>query len=91
MYVCPLVLWSTQMVGSEYATRYLEQIGVAPSRAALEMVQKNIPLSHKNIKTTFRVRRPGLHASLSTDAGNVVKYHLECGGILGASICAISG
>lgn len=45
-----------QVVSSEYATRYLEQIGVKPSKATLDMVHKNISLTDNCVKTTFRVR-----------------------------------
>jgi hypothetical protein len=52
----PVAHTCMQMVASEYATRYLEQIGVKPSKGTLDMVHKNIPLSPECVKTTLRVR-----------------------------------
>jgi hypothetical protein len=45
-----------QTLASEYATRYLEQIGVKPSKQAMDLVHKSIPLTHENIKTTLRAK-----------------------------------
>lgn len=47
---------STQMVSGEYATRYLERLGVKPSKSTLELVHKSVPLSDSCMKTTLRVR-----------------------------------
>ena len=63
---------STQMVSSEYATRYLERLGIKPSKATLELVHKSVPLSDSCMKTTLRVRSlqprlsvPLMHYSLT--------------------------
>lgn len=52
-----LVFILPQCVASEYATRYLEQLGVRASKSALDLVNQHIPLTEKCIKTTIRVRR----------------------------------
>lgn len=44
----------TQLVANEYATRYLESIGVKPNRATMDLVQQNVPLTKDCIKTTLR-------------------------------------
>ena len=43
------------MLSSEYAAKYLEAIGVKPSKSTVELVHKNVPLTDSCIKTTFRV------------------------------------
>jgi len=45
-----------QILESEYGTRYLEGLGVAPSRATLDLVHKNVPLSQKCVNTTLRAK-----------------------------------
>jgi len=45
-----------QVVESEYSTRYLEQLGVSPSRQTLDLVHRNVPLSKKYVKTTMRAQ-----------------------------------
>jgi len=48
---------SPQQVQGEYATRYLEKLGVKPSKTTLDIVQRSVPLSTNCIKHTLRVRR----------------------------------
>ena len=45
-----------QVISNEYGQRYLEQLGVRPNKSTLDLVQKNIPLTKRSIKTTLRVR-----------------------------------
>ncbi|KAG2442597.1 hypothetical protein HXX76_002682 [Chlamydomonas incerta] len=47
---------SVQLVSREFATRYLEQVGVRPSKATLDLVNRNVPLSEAHIKTTLRAK-----------------------------------
>ncbi|KAG2448368.1 hypothetical protein HYH02_006950 [Chlamydomonas schloesseri] len=47
---------SVQLVSREFATRYLEQVGVRPSKATLDLVNRNVPLSEVHIKTTLRAK-----------------------------------
>ncbi len=47
---------TAQTVAKEYATRYLEQLGIAPSKSTLDLVHRHVPLTEKNIATTLRVR-----------------------------------
>ncbi|GAX77458.1 hypothetical protein CEUSTIGMA_g4902.t1 [Chlamydomonas eustigma] len=43
-----------QLLSNEYSTRYLEKIGVKPTKSTMEMVNKNIALTESCIKTTLR-------------------------------------
>mmetsp|Transcript_26128 Transcript_26128/g.77511 ORF Transcript_26128/g.77511 Transcript_26128/m.77511 type:complete len:282 (-) Transcript_26128:962-1807(-) len=43
-----------QLLEREYATRYLEGIGVKPNRLTMDMVHKHVPLSDACVKTTLR-------------------------------------
>lgn len=57
-YICasaPAVVCTQQTVAGEFATRYLESLGVSPSRQTLELVHTCIPLTDKNVTTTLRV------------------------------------
>jgi len=47
---------SVQILESEYGSRYLEGLGVAPSRSTLDLVHKNVPLSQKCVNTTLRAK-----------------------------------
>ena len=51
-------LVSTKHVSGEFATRYLERLGVKPSKSTLDMVHKSVPLTDSCIKTTLRVSVP---------------------------------
>ncbi len=46
---------STATVQSEYATKYLESIGVKPCSKTMDFVHKHIPLTDACVKTTLRV------------------------------------
>lgn len=45
-----------QIMASEYATRYLEQLGVSPSRFTMDLVHRHVPLTNSCIVTTFRAK-----------------------------------
>ncbi|EFJ51941.1 hypothetical protein VOLCADRAFT_86956 [Volvox carteri f. nagariensis] len=47
---------SVQLVSREFATRYLESVGVRPSKATMDLVNRNVPLTESNIKTTLRAK-----------------------------------
>eukprot|EP00899_Mesostigma_viride_P001761 jgi/Mesvir1/11586/Mv00002-RA.1 len=58
-------------LASEYTTKYLESIGVAPSKAALELVRKNLPIerttliptrkSHGGVEDAITITKPDIH------------------------------
>ncbi|GFH15153.1 uncharacterized protein HaLaN_11328 [Haematococcus lacustris] len=59
---------SLQIVAGEYATRYLEQLGVDPSKQTLDLVHAHVPLTDKCITTTLRVRMlPPPHACMAEE------------------------
>lgn len=64
-----------QLVSREFATRYLEQVGVRPSKATLDLVNRNVPLSEAHIKTTLRVR-----ACLCGTFSSCIKTWKRCAG-----------
>ncbi|GFR41013.1 hypothetical protein Agub_g1680 [Astrephomene gubernaculifera] len=47
---------TVQLVSREFATRYLESVGVRPSKATMELVNRNVPLTEAHIKTTLRAK-----------------------------------
>ncbi|GLC44424.1 hypothetical protein PLESTB_000471400 [Pleodorina starrii] len=47
---------SVQLVSREFATRYLESVGVRPSKATMDLVNRNVPLTESHIKTTLRAK-----------------------------------
>ncbi|GIL73101.1 hypothetical protein Vretimale_4712 [Volvox reticuliferus] len=47
---------SVQLVSREFATRYLESVGVRPSKATMDLVNRNVPLTEAHIKTTLRAK-----------------------------------
>ncbi|KXZ56791.1 hypothetical protein GPECTOR_1g712 [Gonium pectorale] len=47
---------SAQLVSCEFATRYLESVGVRPSKATMDLVHRNMPLTESHIKTTLRAK-----------------------------------
>jgi hypothetical protein len=53
-----------QLLSNEYSTRYLEKIGVRPTKTTIEMVNKNVPLSESCIKTTLRVSTNSLPSEM---------------------------
>lgn len=50
-----------QLVAREFANRYLESVGVRPSRATLDLVHRNVALGEEHIRATLRVGGCGLH------------------------------
>eukprot|EP00798_Chlamydomonas_sp_ICE-L_P007157 gene7157-266_t len=47
---------SVEVVQSEYAHRFLEQLGVKPTNKTLEMVHKSVPLTDKCLKANLRAK-----------------------------------
>ncbi len=51
----PVPAAATQLVAREFANRYLESVGVRPSRATLDLVHRNVALGEEHIRATLRV------------------------------------
>ncbi len=61
-----------QALNKEYATRYLEHLGIAPAKATLDLVQRNVPLTEQCITTTLRVRT---HSMTQSRQAHLVLSH----------------